>query len=122
MKTNQTRITPVPDILFADEKVVVNHQVFSQSVVLNRSWQPTLCHVSTAKEWATHPMRQDCLQIISSPNISQSPELIDCFWQQMISVDLLPLDAAIRHAKSLIGDNVDFQLLLIPYTNQAQGI
>ena len=120
MKTNQTHLTPPPSIEFIDYYIKINDQMFTQSIVIDENWTITECDVKTAKDWANHPKRLDCIQIISYPGVIADPEIIDCFWQQMIACELLPLKPAIVQAKSLIADNMPFQLLLIPNINQAQ--
>ena len=112
MKTNQETIAQAPIIAIKDDHIIINQQSYTDSVLLDHHWSITIPKVQSPEEWLTHSLRQPVAQIISWPNLKPAPKLLDQFWDAGMSVELLTLTSAIKQAKSLIGSNEEFQLLI----------
>lgn len=107
MKATLNTQRTTPNIVFTSQGIEVNSILFHPAILLDASWTPIKIETSI-QNWPNHPLRLDCLQIISWPNATPSTRILDWFWEKNIPVDILPLDMAIQQAKIL--EDTPYQL------------
>ena len=112
MKATHTTLTNAPEILFSEGTFIINGKTYSQSILFSPKWEMSTLDIKTPEEWIEHPKRLNCTQLLTWEGATPTPQILDLYWQQNIQVDIMAVSPAIQTAKILIGDQIDFQLVL----------
>ena len=115
MKTNHTRLPRSPSITFENHTIIVDNHAFTHPIVFDEAWHLDELESScTPTTWLDHPLRKPCHQILSWDLAQPTFKILDLYWDNGVSLDILPIDAACRQAKSIDSEQIAFQFILFP--------
>ncbi|MCP8352561.1 hypothetical protein [Candidatus Synchoanobacter obligatus] len=114
MKTNHTQLPDAPMIDHVDQSIIVNQNTYTCPILITKTWLVTELDALTPDTWINHPMRLPVQQILSWPEITPNPSLLDLYWQKNIQIELLKIAAACQMTKLSIAENRDYQLVIFP--------
>ena len=115
MKATHTTLPTIPQIEFSDDKILVNGEAHTKSILFSPTWEMEIIDIDTPRQWLTHEKRMDCAQLLTWDNASPSPEILDLYWKKNIPVDIMTISSAIQTAKILSGDGTLYQFVILKH-------